>query len=49
MTYTITSTASCAESEREQLRREAARAVYAELVKYYNTNDKKETERCAAE
>lgn len=32
--YTITSTVSAAESERERIRRDAARAVYAELVKY---------------
>ena len=42
-TYTITSTVNCAESEREQIRRDAARAVYAELVKYYNQKTENKT------
>ncbi len=32
--YTITNTVSSAESEKEQLRLEAAKAVYNELLKY---------------
>lgn len=32
--YRVTTTVCGTESEREQLRRKAARAVYAELVKY---------------
>lgn len=40
-TYTITSTVSTAESEREQIRRDAARAVYAELVKYIEKTERK--------
>lgn len=40
-TYTITSTVSIAESEREQIKRDAARAVYAELVKYIEKTESK--------
>lgn len=40
-TYTITSTVSTTEDEREQIRRDAARAVYAELVKYIEKTESK--------
>lgn len=40
-TYTITSTVSTAESEREQIKCDAARAVYAELVKYIEKTESK--------
>lgn len=39
--YTITSTVSTAESEREQTKRDAARAVYSELVKYIENTEGK--------
>ena len=46
MAYIITSTIISEESMREEIRRNAALAVYAELVKYYTANDEKETTKC---
>lgn len=40
-TYTITSTVSVAEDEREQIKHDAARAVYAELMKYIEKTESK--------
>ncbi len=40
-TYTITSTVSVGEDEREQIKHDAARAVYAELMKYIEKTESK--------
>mgnify|MGYP001137387547 CR=1 FL=1 len=48
-TYKITGIVSSSESDREELRREAARAVYAELLKYCGKNNKAETPKYAKE
>lgn len=42
-TYRVTSTISSAESEREHIKRDAARAVYAELLKYYSEKSENKT------
>lgn len=43
--YQIVHTVGSSESEKENMKFSAARALYAELLKYYNT--KKTTERSA--